>query len=185
MSPAADPNRNQKDATSVSALMTALRGVRKSKSYHSQEATDRSLQKKKSYSLRFYVYIAIWITCISYLFALLNRGPVFIMASYIERSATALNTFRSLFNELRKADKTFNRNSELYKYLSGEMRGHQVTQRQYAKSSRETEGLAKFYLSYLSSTRRLNELQETYKGGEKSIEESARIVGLQLPQRKN
>uniref|UniRef100_A0A0K0F0V4 Protein FMC1 homolog n=1 Tax=Strongyloides venezuelensis TaxID=75913 RepID=A0A0K0F0V4_STRVS len=40
------------------------------------------------------------------------------------------------------------------------------------------------YASYLIATKRLSSLQEEYKGGERSIEESASLVGLALPEKR-
>lgn len=45
------------------------------------------------------------------------------------------------------------------------------------------EHLASCYSIYLSSTRKLSELQKIYKGKEKSVEESANIVGLKIPKK--
>lgn len=45
------------------------------------------------------------------------------------------------------------------------------------------EHLADTYATYLNSTRFLAELQERYRGGERSIEQSANIVGLRLPEK--
>uniref|UniRef100_A0A8R1TSQ3 Protein FMC1 homolog n=1 Tax=Onchocerca volvulus TaxID=6282 RepID=A0A8R1TSQ3_ONCVO len=43
------------------------------------------------------------------------------------------------------------------------------------------EHLSCTYRHYLTSTMRLEALQEQYKGGERSLEESARLVGLKIP----
>uniref|UniRef100_A0A1I8AEU0 Protein FMC1 homolog n=1 Tax=Steinernema glaseri TaxID=37863 RepID=A0A1I8AEU0_9BILA len=47
---------------------------------------------------------------------------------------------------------------------------------------RLSEGDKKLYSVYLDSTRQLNELQQRYKGGERSVAESANLVGLKLPE---
>ncbi|CAJ0932717.1 unnamed protein product, partial [Mesorhabditis belari] len=100
-----------------------------------------------------------------------------------EKSASALRAFRRIVQELRMTDKSFGRQSPQYQYLMDQMRGHQVTQRLFSKAPTEMEHVAHLYASYLSSTRRLLALQEQYKGGERSIEESANLVGLALPKR--
>ncbi|KHJ87695.1 hypothetical protein OESDEN_12523 [Oesophagostomum dentatum] len=64
------------------------------------------------------------------------------------------------------------------------MRDHHVTQRIYSKAPREAEHVANLYASYLSSTRKLTELELRYKGGERTVEESAKLVGLSLPEKK-
>uniref|UniRef100_A0A915PQ17 Protein FMC1 homolog n=1 Tax=Setaria digitata TaxID=48799 RepID=A0A915PQ17_9BILA len=48
------------------------------------------------------------------------------------------------------------------------------------KISKE-EHLSRTYRHYLDSTMRLEALQEQYKGGERSLEESAKLVGLKMP----
>ncbi|KAK0409500.1 hypothetical protein QR680_004580 [Steinernema hermaphroditum] len=45
-----------------------------------------------------------------------------------------------------------------------------------------SEGDKKLYSVYLDSTHQLNELQERYKGGERTVAESANLVGLKLPE---
>ncbi|EYB82082.1 hypothetical protein Y032_0367g34 [Ancylostoma ceylanicum] len=107
---------------------------------------------------------------------------LFIMATAVERST--FTAFRKIVSELRKADKNFTKNSPQYKYLVQQMRDHQVTQRVYSKAPQEAEHVANLYATYLSSTRRLNELEMRYKGGERSVEESANLVGLALPEKK-
>ncbi|VDK85215.1 unnamed protein product [Litomosoides sigmodontis] len=47
------------------------------------------------------------------------------------------------------------------------------------------EHLSTTYRHYLASTMRLKALQEQYKGGERSLEESAKLVGLKLPTSKS
>lgn len=64
------------------------------------------------------------------------------------------------------------------------MREHQLTQRLHCKAPNEVEHLANTYATYLTSTRRLAELQAKFRGGERSIEESASLVGLKLPNAK-
>ncbi|VDK60498.1 unnamed protein product [Cylicostephanus goldi] len=79
---------------------------------------------------------------------------------------------------------TFTKNSPQYKYLVDQLRDHQVTQRIYSKAPQEAEHVANLYATYLSRTRKLAKLEERYKGGERSVEESARLVGLNLPEKK-
>ncbi|KAK6111426.1 hypothetical protein QQG55_43600 [Brugia pahangi] len=47
------------------------------------------------------------------------------------------------------------------------------------------EHLYNTYRHYLTSTMHLKSLQEQYKGGERSLEESARLVGLKIPSSKS
>ncbi|CAL2037943.1 hypothetical protein CAEBREN_05950 [Caenorhabditis brenneri] len=106
------------------------------------------------------------------------------MAEAARKTLTAANTFKNIIAELKKVDKNFTPQCAQYKYLMEQMRADQVTTRRYSKAENESESVAKLYLSYIQGTRRLNELQERYKGGEKTVEESARLVGLKLPERK-
>nr|CDJ87028.1 ATP synthase assembly factor FMC1 domain containing protein [Haemonchus contortus] len=105
-----------------------------------------------------------------------------VMASTVEKSA--LNAFRRIVSELRKSDKSFGRNSVQYKHLVDQMKDHLVTQRVYSKAPQEAEHVANLYATYLSSTRNLKELEKRYRGNERSVEESARLVGLALPEKK-
>ncbi|CAJ0587406.1 unnamed protein product, partial [Mesorhabditis spiculigera] len=102
-----------------------------------------------------------------------------------ERSAVALKAFRQIIQELRKTDKTFNTSSPQYKFLADQMLRHKTTQRVLSKGPTEMESVAQLYATYLSSTRRLLALQETYKGTEKTVEESANLVGLSLPKKEH
>lgn len=104
------------------------------------------------------------------------------MATAAEK--TAFTAFRRIVSELRKADKSFGRQSPQFKYLMDQMRDHQVTQRVYSKAPEEAEHVANLYTTYLSSTRALTQLESRYSRGERSVEESARLVGLALPKTK-
>lgn len=104
------------------------------------------------------------------------------MATVAEK--TAFTAFRRIVSELRKADKSFGRQSPQFKYLMDQMRDHQVTQRVYSKAPEEAEHVANLYTTYLSSTRALTQLESRYSRGERSVEESARLVGLALPKTK-
>ncbi|CAI2348719.1 unnamed protein product [Caenorhabditis sp. 36 PRJEB53466] len=106
------------------------------------------------------------------------------MAEAARKGLTAFNTIKHIISELKKVDKTFSPESQQYKFLMDQMRADQVTTRRYSKAANESESVAKLYLSYIQGTRRLNVLQERYKGAEKTVEESARLVGLKLPERK-
>uniref|UniRef100_A0A1I7TWT8 Protein FMC1 homolog n=1 Tax=Caenorhabditis tropicalis TaxID=1561998 RepID=A0A1I7TWT8_9PELO len=106
------------------------------------------------------------------------------MAEAARKGLSTLNTIKTIISELKKVDKTFTPASAQYKFLMEQSRADQVTTRRYSKAENESESVAKLYLAYVQGTRRLNELQEKYKGGEKTVEESARLVGLKLPERK-
>uniref|UniRef100_A0A914YAN7 Protein FMC1 homolog n=1 Tax=Panagrolaimus superbus TaxID=310955 RepID=A0A914YAN7_9BILA len=102
------------------------------------------------------------------------------MAS-LERSKAAINSFRRIVSELKKAKGSLSRDSPEFRFIMDQMRNHRVTQKMNCKSPNEMEHLADTYATYLNSTRFLAELQERYRGGERSVSESANLVGLQLP----
>ncbi|VDP30816.1 unnamed protein product [Heligmosomoides polygyrus] len=100
------------------------------------------------------------------------------IATVVEK--TAFTAFRRIVSGLRKAHKSFGRQSPQFKYLMDQMRDHQVTQRVYSKAPEEAEHVANLYTTYLFSTRTLTQLESRYSRGERSVEESARLVGLAL-----
>ncbi|WKY06494.1 hypothetical protein Q1695_006580 [Nippostrongylus brasiliensis] len=97
---------------------------------------------------------------------------------------SALNAFKRILSKLREADKTFGRKSTQYKFLVDQMRDHHITQRVYSKAPEEAEHVANLYATYLSSTQNLKKLELRYRGGERSVEESAKLVGLALPEKR-
>ena len=94
----------------------------------------------------------------------------------------AMILYRSILKELRQAERLKGddefmswRTSPVYPYLAQCMR----TTRELSETDIQT---LSSYRTVLSSSRRSQELQEKYKGvGERSIEESAKLVGLNLP----
>uniref|UniRef100_A0A914C6J9 Protein FMC1 homolog n=1 Tax=Acrobeloides nanus TaxID=290746 RepID=A0A914C6J9_9BILA len=104
--------------------------------------------------------------------------------SSLERSRNAIPALRQIVSELRKSNGKLSRESREFKFLMNQMRTHQPTQRIFSKAPNEMEHLAQTYATYLHSTRMLAELQEKYSSGERSIEDSAKLVGLQLPEKK-
>lgn len=77
-----------------------------------------------------------------------------------------------------------NNKSQQFHFLIDQFRNHQVTQRIYCKAPNEAEHLAHTYLTYLESTRKLAELHERYQGKQKSVEDSAKLVGLKVPEKR-
>ena len=65
--------------------------------------------------------------------------------------------------------------------LRNEFRQNAVTASRYCMAKDEMMFLGSAYLTYLDSTKRTIELYGKYAKGERSIEESARIVGLKPP----
>ncbi|XP_076309842.1 protein FMC1 homolog isoform X1 [Tachypleus tridentatus] len=70
----------------------------------------------------------------------------------------------------------------IFRYILEQTRKHQVTEKQICRGQAELQYLARTYLCYLSSIRRQKELHEMYHGkGERTIKETADMVGLKLP----
>ncbi|GIX76176.1 protein FMC1 homolog [Caerostris extrusa] len=71
-------------------------------------------------------------------------------------------------------------------YLMNEYRSHQVTEKRICKNNEELNMMAKTYLCYLESLRQNQELIDRYHShGERSVEETAQLVGFSLPQSSN
>ncbi|KAG8176938.1 hypothetical protein JTE90_020994 [Oedothorax gibbosus] len=101
----------------------------------------------------------------------------------IARSHT-LSVLRGITHELRRANPKMSPISKTYayQYIIDEVRNHQVTEKRACKSSEELNIMAKTYLCYLQSLRQNQELLNRYHNkGERSVEETARLVGLQVP----
>ena len=91
----------------------------------------------------------------------------------ISRSSV-LNLYKSLIRELKSDQK-------LLGLIKCEFKKNIVTSSKYCKESNEQFIIANAYLSYLKNTREYFILKSKYAKGERSIEESANIVGLRLP----
>lgn len=67
-------------------------------------------------------------------------------------------------------------------HMLGLFRSNQVTEKRFCRPEDHYKYFAQTYLTYLRSTRLRDELTQKYFAkGEKSIQESARLVGLELP----
>lgn len=61
-------------------------------------------------------------------------------------------------------------------------RSNQVTEKRYCRPEHHYKYLANTYLTYLRSTRLQDEITKKYfNKGERSVQDSARLVGLELP----
>ncbi|KAI6238401.1 Protein FMC1-like protein [Aphelenchoides fujianensis] len=104
------------------------------------------------------------------------------MNAAVERSRTAVPLLRRIVHELKLANSTALESRQV-RFVLDAFRQHRLTQRLHCKAPTEAEHLAATYATYLQSTRRLLALQEKHRGRPKSVEESARLVGLQVPAR--
>lgn len=94
-----------------------------------------------------------------------------------------LKLVRMLMGEIRKAscDKKI-KDTPVVQYILGECRKYQTTDLQLCKAQEEAKYLAHTYLFYLQSSRRYLEINKEYTGkGERSVGETANMVGFKLP----
>ncbi|XP_015913198.1 protein FMC1 homolog [Parasteatoda tepidariorum] len=100
-------------------------------------------------------------------------------------SLKSLGILRSISHELRKSNPKMKPISQTsaYVFLTNEYRCHQVTEKRTCKGENELKTIAQTYLCYLQSTRKNKELLHQYHShGERSVEETAGIVGFKLPE---
>lgn len=70
-------------------------------------------------------------------------------------------------------------------HLMSLFRANQVTEKRYCRPEDHYKYFAQTYLTYLRSSRLQAELTKKYfTKGERSVEESAKLVGLRLPEQK-
>uniref|UniRef100_A0A0N5A8X6 Protein FMC1 homolog n=1 Tax=Syphacia muris TaxID=451379 RepID=A0A0N5A8X6_9BILA len=77
----------------------------------------------------------------------------------------------------------FTRHSPTVQFIMEELRYHKLSQRVLCKAPHEMEHLAAAYKDYLTSTRQLLELEKHYQSGERTVAETANLVGLAVPEK--
>lgn len=95
-----------------------------------------------------------------------------------------IQTLRSLIRELRcglpKYEKVHH--SPVFSYVMEQYRKNAVTDQQYCREQEEMAHLAQTCVTYLESSRRYEEIRTEYHSkGERSIEQTANMVGFKLP----
>jgi len=96
----------------------------------------------------------------------------------------ALNVYRSLIHELRLASPNgiMNKDSLAFKYISSQYHKYKTTDQQLCKAREEMQFLGNTYLCYLRSLRKQESIQKHFTGkGERSVKETADMVGFKLP----
>ncbi|KAL1467375.1 hypothetical protein MTO96_042232 [Rhipicephalus appendiculatus] len=89
---------------------------------------------------------------------------------------------RAVIQELRRSLPQPVRNSLAAQFLLSEARKHQTTEKRLCRAHQELQAKMDTYRTYLASSRKGKELHLQYHArGERSVEESARLVGLGLP----
>lgn len=95
---------------------------------------------------------------------------------------SALTIYKNLLRELSSKGTLFSyRFSPIYLKIKDEYRRHRPIASKYCKQTDESLFVARTYLTYLESVRRRKTIHSTYSKGEKSVQQAANIVGLELP----
>ncbi|EDW38936.1 GL13674 [Drosophila persimilis] len=96
---------------------------------------------------------------------------------------SATKVLRSLLHELRQASPSgCIKESLAARYILAQYKKYETTDQQLCKARNEAVFLGQTYLTYLSSLRNYNELYKEYHGrGERSVKETADVVGFKLP----
>lgn len=101
------------------------------------------------------------------------------------RAASGSSTLKALLSELkaiRSNDGAGSAYSLVSKYITDQYRRFETTELVHCRAKEELQFTAQTYRCYLESLRKLKELNESYRGkGERSIRETADMVGFKLP----
>lgn len=92
--------------------------------------------------------------------------------------------YRSLLAELRRASPKGQHAADApaVRYVAAQYRKFRTTDEQLCKAKEEMRFLGQTYVCYLQSLRRSADIQKLYKGGgERSVAETAGLVGFKLP----
>ncbi|CAK8671738.1 unnamed protein product [Clavelina lepadiformis] len=90
-----------------------------------------------------------------------------------------LKTFHAILRELKLAG--INSGTPGYVHLMKLYKTNQVTAGRYCRDQTAADYNALTFLTYLQSTRKLNNLCNYYNRGENSIKKAAERVGLRIP----
>ena len=99
-------------------------------------------------------------------------------------SSIPKSLLKNILSEMRLAGKEGGKlqGSPAANYLLGQFRKFQETEKQHCRASEEMRHLASSYHSYLRSQRLWAEVHAEYHAkGERSVRESANLVGFKLP----
>ncbi|XP_056643833.1 protein FMC1 homolog [Diorhabda sublineata] len=97
--------------------------------------------------------------------------------------ASKLTILRQIISELRHAlPKDKIKDDLTVQYILNQYRKYLVTGEQLCKAREEMQFIANTYLCYLRSTRLSKEIQQEFHGkGERTVEDTAKLVGFKLP----
>ncbi|XP_055702261.1 protein FMC1 homolog [Phlebotomus papatasi] len=96
---------------------------------------------------------------------------------------TPVRTLRSLLNELRLSNPNGNiKNSLAARYIIDQFRKYRTTDQTLCKAREEMHFVGQTYLCYLESRRTYQRIRKEYSGrGERTVEDTANLVGFKLP----
>uniref|UniRef100_A0A182NR90 Protein FMC1 homolog n=1 Tax=Anopheles dirus TaxID=7168 RepID=A0A182NR90_9DIPT len=100
------------------------------------------------------------------------------------RAASGSSTLKALLSELKaiRSNDGAGAYSLASKYITEQYRRFETTEQVHCRAKEELQFTAQTYRCYLESLRKLKELNESYRGkGERSIRETADMVGFKLP----
>lgn len=94
-----------------------------------------------------------------------------------------LVTLRKLLSEIRNQSSTKKlAENQMAQYILRQYRKYQTTDQQHCKAIEEMHFKAKTYYNYLHYSRVYKEINVEFKGrGERSVEDTAKMVGFKLP----
>ncbi|CAF0815210.1 unnamed protein product [Rotaria sp. Silwood1] len=97
-------------------------------------------------------------------------------------SKSALTVYKHLLRELSINNSLFSyRFSPIYFKIKDEYRRYRPITSKYCKHNDEVLFIAQTYLTYLQSVRQRKIIHATYSKGERTVQQAANIVGLELP----
>jgi hypothetical protein len=96
---------------------------------------------------------------------------------------SATKVLRGLLKELRLASPNQTIKDSLpAQFIIKQFKKYETTDEQLCKEKDEMLFLSKTYLCYLESSRNYKKINDEYKGvGERSVEDTAKMVGFKLP----
>lgn len=111
---------------------------------------------------------------VSYFFDLATMAT---MATKLTKSS---RTLKQLLTELKAISS--GEGSLAAKYIVDQYRRYETTEQVHCRAKEEMQFTAETYRCYLESTRKLKELNESYRGkGERTVRDTADMVGFKLP----
>jgi hypothetical protein len=96
---------------------------------------------------------------------------------------SAKQTLKRLLGELKLSSPNGSvKDSLMAKYIVAQFEKYKTTDQQLCKAKEEMLFMGKSYLCYLESLRKYHEINKIYKGrGERTVEDTANLVGFKLP----